>query len=112
MSLVEQYTRPRTARDRRLEWLDIDELAVTPVGRSFMDRARCGGRSAERLSDLFFPEGRGEADYRPAIEFCSRCPVRLRCLAANLHEEWGCWGGTTLGDRKEILRRLARRDTT
>lgn len=70
--------------------------------------AACRGRPTA----LFFPEPVVPRSGRPdhtsvakAKEVCAVCPVRERCLAIGLREEYGIWGGLTVGER-----RAARRD--
>lgn len=55
--------------------------------------------------ELFFPEPRGNP--LPAINICRTCPVRLACLRAGLHEEYGVWGGLTSDERKQLRTRMA-----
>lgn len=55
--------------------------------------------------EIFFPEPRGNPI--PAINICRTCPVRLPCLRAGLHEEYGVWGGLTSDDRKQLRTRMA-----
>jgi len=54
---------------------------------------------------LFYPE-RGE-DVAQAKAICATCPVKAECLAYNLHEKHGIWGGTSERERRR-LRRLKR----
>ena len=57
---------------------------------------------------MFFPD-RGDAHaIRAARQVCMGCPVRARCLADNLHEKAGVWGGTTEGDRRRMRNDVAR----
>lgn len=56
-------------------------------------------------ADLFFPPQGG--DVGPAVEVCSRCPVRKACLEYSLvnNIKFGVWGGVP-----ERQRRVMRRD--
>lgn len=39
------------------------------------------------------------------MKMCSDCPVRRQCAEFAIeNSEYGCWGGTTEDDRKEIRR--------
>lgn len=60
------------------------------------DDAACRGASPAP----FFPE-QGQTAAQ-AKEVCARCPVRQQCLAANLGEREGVWGGTTPAERRRI----------
>lgn len=50
-------------------------------------------------------------DVRLAKDVCNRCPVRQACLdeALGRRESFGVWGGLTTGERRELLRRKARK---
>ena len=55
-------------------------------------------------TDMFYPEGRGEALHRReeiAKQICAGCAVARQCReAANeLPERYGIWGGRTEGER-------------
>jgi WhiB family redox-sensing transcriptional regulator len=56
--------------------------------------------------DMFFAAGREEE----AVAVCRRCPVRAECLdyALVARMDAGVWGGTTEGQRAELVA-LARR---
>ena len=59
--------------------------------------------------ELFYPLGEGDAfaeQIAMAKEICEACPVRAECLdeALSLRELDGIWGGTTGGERRELLR--------
>ncbi|HYV00737.1 MAG TPA: WhiB family transcriptional regulator [Actinomycetota bacterium] len=63
-------------------------------------QARCHGYDP----DLFFdPRTRSE---RLAKAVCSRCDVRLECLAFALQSkaEFGVWGGLSVKERRTMLR--------
>lgn len=78
------------ARDQEWQW---------------QDDAACAGTDP----DLFFPE-RGSIS-RAARAVCRACPVKAECLeyalgfTAREQFDFGVWGGTSSGQRKEILRR-------
>ncbi len=91
-------------RQERLAWLNLDQLGQAPV-EGWERRAACG----DQPPDVFFPDGGTFADYEPAVSICSGCPVRLDCLAANLTEKWGCYGGTMPGDRRYLIRQVTQR---
>ncbi|MER5784699.1 WhiB family transcriptional regulator [Streptomyces mobaraensis] len=68
----------------------------------------------EEDPDLFFPIGTGApalAQAEGAKSVCARCPVREECLrwAVETRQEYGVWGGTSEGDRRELLRGTGRR---
>lgn len=67
----------------------------------WQDQAVCQSIDPE----LFFPEPRGNPI--PAISICQTCPVRLPCLQAGLHEEYGVWGGLTEERRKQLRARMS-----
>lgn len=58
--------------------------------------------------DLFFVDNQGEYAYtKMAINMCQTgCPVQNECLAYALEfrEDEGVWGGTTAGQRRNILK--------
>jgi hypothetical protein len=68
-----------------------------------------GARCVDKPYALFFPEGGNEAAYRDGISVCEGCTVRWSCLAANLDETFGCFGGTTPGQRKAVRNTIAAR---
>lgn len=39
-----------------------------------------------------------------ARQICQHCPVQAECLAANLTEEFGIWGGMTQMERSALRR--------
>jgi len=49
---------------------------------------------------------KGEAQENIAKSLCSGCPIRLQCLeyALEAKEEYGVWGGLTVGQRNKIKR--------
>lgn len=81
--------------------IDLDHLQAAldaPRDWDWLAHARCLGEPDE----LFFPTERARSAYLPGIRICQGCPVRYPCLAAHLDEKWGCFGGTTDGERKTI----------
>lgn len=56
--------------------------------------------------DLFFPE-RG-ASTREAKATCSECPVQNECLAYNIFDKSGIWGGLSERQRRKIRRMITR----
>ena len=52
---------------------------------------------------FFFPSN--VADYKKAVSFCNKCPVKQECLNYALENEivYGVWGGTGEKDRRVIL---------
>lgn len=78
------------------------------VHLEWMDRSACLDSDPE----LFFPEGRyQEAWIKEAKAVCRSCPVRELCLerALDNKEEFGVFGGTTLADRRRMVRNNARK---
>lgn len=70
-----------------------------PKDESWRDGANCMGMDAE----LFFPS-RGD-DYAEAKKVCRACDCQAACLEYALTppvERWGCWGGTSEQERREI----------
>ncbi|WP_026075208.1 WhiB family transcriptional regulator [Cellulomonas massiliensis] len=65
-------------------------------------QAACG--SGDVSPDALFVEG---AAQRQARNVCTRCPVRLMCLADALDSrmDFGVWGGMTERERRALLRR-------
>jgi WhiB family transcriptional regulator, redox-sensing transcriptional regulator len=62
--------------------------------------AACRGSDPDEL----FVQG---AAQNRAKTVCTRCPVRIECLADALDNdvEWGVWGGMTERERRALLRR-------
>ena len=51
--------------------------------------------------NVFYPTHGGT--FKPAMTMCSDCPVWKECAEwAIKRNEFGCWGGTTEDDRKDI----------
>jgi WhiB family redox-sensing transcriptional regulator len=101
----------------RDEWaaLTRDRPVPLPTARRLRRRARPSEQSGDwRLAaacrgldpKLFFPE-RGE-DTSAAKAVCAGCPVRGACLAENLAEHNGIWGGTSEHERRVLRRTWAR----
>ncbi len=70
----------------------------------YRDHAACVGEPVE----LFFPT---HGDYVTAAKaklVCERCPVREECLADNLDEVAGIYGGTTGKERRKVRAERAR----
>ncbi len=60
-----------------------------------------GGKCAGADINLFFSENL--ADINQAREICISCPLMSACLDyATFAEEFGVWGGTTQGERKQL----------
>jgi WhiB family redox-sensing transcriptional regulator len=60
---------------------------------------------------LMFPHEADEVGVRLAKDTCNRCPVRQACLdeALGRRESFGIWGGMSTAERRELLRRTARK---
>ncbi len=67
------------------------------------ERALC----AQTDPEAFFPEKGGST--REAKRICTRCEVRVDCLADALDrdERFGVWGGLTERERRKLKRRAA-----
>ena len=60
-----------------------------------------GGACAGADVNLFFSDNIGEINQ--AREICISCPLMAACLDyATFAEEFGVWGGTTAGERKNL----------
>jgi WhiB family redox-sensing transcriptional regulator len=59
---------------------------------------------ADHDVDMWFPEPghEGRQTAVKARRICQACPVQLQCLAANIHEEHGIYGGATERQRRQI----------
>jgi len=66
--------------------------------------AEGGVTPCQNAPDMFF-----ETDEPDAKQLCGMCPVAAVCLdyALEAREPFGVWGGTSPGDRKKLLRRVA-----
>jgi len=72
--------------------------------------AEGGVTPCQNAPDMFFETD--EPGYNPYIyakQLCGMCPVAALCLdyALEAREPFGVWGGTSPGDRKKLLRRVA-----
>lgn len=111
-----------------LEGEDSDQAPETLLERlwallaaSWRSRAACAGSEDP---DLWFSEATSTIRARQRREVaehgrvltvsvsearakavCARCPVRRECLEANLHDEWGIWGGTLPVERRPAVAR-------
>lgn len=83
---------------------DYDALCATieTPNEDWQDDAKCKGVDP----NLFFP-ARGEPA-KEAFALCATCPVRVDCLAANITEKFGVWGGMAERRRRAIRARLRR----
>ena len=79
------------------------------------DDAKCAELPAEEADYLFFQKnpnnpnrGLRAEPTRQAKAVCQKCPVLKRCLEYALRHpesaEYGVWGGTTVTQRRRILR--------
>lgn len=65
--------------------------------RELTDGGACAGADV----NLFFSDNIG--DINQAREICISCPLMAACLDyATFAEEFGVWGGTTAGERKNL----------
>ena len=65
---------------------------------SWFDQAACRGMSPS----TFFPERGDMASIALAKQTCARCPAQAICLAENMDETYGVFGGTTPLDRQRL----------
>lgn len=74
---------------------------MTSPESTWQDRALC----AEVDADMFFPDS--DRDAAAAVQVCSRCDVRRRCLEYAISNDvrYGVWGGLTERDR-DLIRKL------
>ena len=82
--------RPVGYPERRAALLGV----VHDPGLGWAKRAACAVESGLPLSAWFKPTDRGSS---PALEVCSRCPVRSECLADALRYEAGRRVGARFG---------------
>lgn len=75
-----------------------------PLAPSWHAQAACTG---VKDPEIFFPGEGGSVSSAKAI--CASCPVRLKCLEANLSETSGVFGGTTPRERQAIRKQRKRR---
>lgn len=86
---------------------------------SLLEGAKCAELSAKEADRLFFQINPNVPDQdlrgtrkteaaEAAIDMCRKCPVLKRCLEYALRHpepaEYGVWGGTTVAQRRRILR--------
>lgn len=67
-------------------------------GRDWRTAAACRGRPAW----MWFPARGDRVTLEAALKVCRSCTVRASCLAENLHEDDGIYGGTTRLERKQL----------
>lgn len=90
-SLAERYPVPTPADD------------ASPLTKEELRQAVC----AQVDTEMFFADlGEG---YHEAKSICAGCPIAARCLAANLHEEYGVWGCSSPPERKAMRREAKKR---
>lgn len=70
----------------------------------WVSEANCAGLDAS----LFFPERGDMTAIRQAKAVCRGCTVRAACLAANLDELDGVFGGTTPTERQRLRMKRGR----
>lgn len=87
-----------------VDWDEFLDAYQNPED-GWWEQAACSGEDTA----LFFPSNNEFAVYMTAISVCAECPVRIQCLAANVSEEHGVFGGTGQGWRKEARKKLRRR---
>lgn len=94
----------RAARRRAVAWVDIEalwQLITHPdVKQRWRDRRNCQPEQTHWFFTQRTPEGARLR--KKAKELCEGCPVRLECLAANIHDQWAYVGGTSANDRKTV----------
>ena len=84
------------------QWVQLDRVRTPRQG--WQANAACVGEDL----DLFFGEkGNNNLDQAKAI--CRNCPAVYACLAANLDEEHGVFGGCAPEERRAIRRELKAR---
>jgi hypothetical protein len=89
-------------------WLDLDRLEAT-VRAGDDHQWLTGALCVDEHSDLFFPEKNTVRAYRKAKAICRDCPSLYPCLAAHLHEQFGCFGETAPGERKAVRNTITAR---
>lgn len=112
---LQRRWRPTDEYDDESRWLDDRD-----GGNRWRDYGGCLADGVD--PELFFPiTGRinlvtgnvvdDEPAYPPAEakKICDRCPVRDVCLARNMDEEFGVYGGTTGYQRKLITKKIRRK---
>lgn len=98
-----------SARQERLERFDALYRLLGRLPELGTGTFECG--DADKI-DLFFPVGELDVEGTPAWRdaqhakaICARCPVQGSCLQYALAEgeREGVWGGTTPGERRDLL---------
>lgn len=99
--------RPALARGSRASKTPVHY----PSEEDWYPRARCRGMGPE----VFFISADDHANPRSmkkaageAVAICQLCPVRQPCLAENIDERFGIWGGTTPETRLKMRRQERR----
>jgi hypothetical protein len=94
---------PLAAREEHYELVsDLADAIEARVARPWRHQAAC--RSTPTW--LFFP-GRGDAETgERAKTVCSWCPVSAECLAENLHQRDGIYGGMSPMERRHLARQM------
>lgn len=64
----------------------------------WQDEAACRGKDPA----MFFPGKGDNLGVAAAKAVCADCPVKAECLAENLHERVGVYGGTSDRQRRRI----------
>jgi WhiB family transcriptional regulator, redox-sensing transcriptional regulator len=97
---------------RRPRHLDLEPSAllqsISGGARSWQNDALCGEPGYD--SNDWFPSGAGASKAgRRAVAVCGQCSVQRECLryAITLNLE-GVWGGTTLEERRRLIRQEAK----
>lgn len=88
-------------------YVDLDRLAPlmeNGVPDGWRAQAACKGAPVE----LFFRDYSTGGDLNAPYRLCATCPVRYECLADNLYEPFGIWGGVTVNQRRRLRRRWPR----
>lgn len=90
---------------------DVDHLhrQFTTAMEARSDQNTWRRRSACKTKPkwVFFP-ARGDNETTDAAKaICATCPVKAECLAANLHERDGVWGGLSANERRALRRETA-----
>ena len=62
----------------------------------WLERAECIGMDSE----IFFPGLNDKKSTQAALSACQRCEVKDECLASNIKEEVGIFGGKTARQRR------------
>jgi len=75
-----------------------------PMNWTWHERAKCS--TDPPAPGFFWPWKETEVTDRQVAEFCSTCPVRLKCFEHSMaaEEPVGYWGGVPESQRKEWLR--------